>query len=206
MRFGNFFETGHQFQLTGIAYPGFQGIFATKFIFPNFYNMFFRPPKFSSADFPFVFAPSIKENMWPWFIRIPEKYYYSEPVVGLFTGVPVLCLISTPFIGMINEFIKWMHGISIPELKQKFLPIYKTWWIVLIGLIGNVFSIAMYLFSTMRYLADIVPLMIIYLAICVWWEIDHLRNRPVFKYSFLYILVFSSIVSIFFGVLVNFPF
>jgi len=204
-RFGNFFETGHQFQLTGPAYSSdFQDIFSIKYIIPNIYNMFFRPLEFSFVDFPFVFSPFIQENMWPWYIHLPEKYYYSEPITGLFMGVPVFCLIFTAFIRMINEFIKWMSGNSVLRLKHKSIPLLRTWGIVFIGLIGNVFSIAMYIASTMRYLVDIAPLFVVYLSICVWWELDHLRNRPSFKNLFLYILVFLSIGSIAISLLINF--
>ncbi len=204
-RFGNFFETGHQFQLTGPAYSSdFQDIFSVKYIIPNIYNMFFRPPEFSLTDFPFVFAPFIQENMWPWYIHLPEKYYYSEPITGLFIGVPVFCLIFTAFIRVINKFIKWINGNSVLKLNHKFSPLIRTWGIVFIGLIGNVFSIAMYISSTMRYLVDIAPLMVIFLSICIWWELDHLQNWPFLKNLFLCILVFLCIGSITISLLINF--
>ena len=204
-RFGSILETGHHYQLTGPAYSSHSNvIFSLKYIVPNIYNMFFRPPEISFVKYPFLYAPYIKENMWPWFIKLPENYYYSEPIIGLFMGTPIFLVVLAPVFMEFARFIGWLNESTPHYFRRSNFPAKRIWIILLSGIIGGILPIVLYIGSTMRYLADFAPLLVILLAIIIWRGWDHLQNRPILEGSFIFLLILLILTSIIISLLVNF--
>jgi hypothetical protein len=204
-RFGSIFETGHRYQLTGPALPAdYRWVLSIQYVIPNLYNYLVRPLAFSRAEFPFVFAPFIQEKMWPFFIRLPEHYYYSEPVAGIFTAVPALLLMLIPGLGLLRCAWDWLNE-QPPRLFQPGSDTIAAVWgataggfLLLLGLL------ALFISSSMRYLADIIWLGTLLAALGFWYGLGFLRRRPLLKNLLSWITVALVILSISFGLLGNF--
>lgn len=205
MRFGSVLETGHRFQLTGPALPeDYSLVISAQYILPNLFNYLIRPLVYSWHEFPFVFAPFIKEQMWPWFIKLPQYFYYSEPVAGIFQSIPFFFLAALPILRPLRAGWKWVK--EQPGIKSK--PEYPLlswyWWMITGAVLCNLGSLLLFISSTMRYLADVVPLMTILSGLCVWWGLNFLKHRPGYRRLLLVMVVILGIASIFIGLLVSF--
>lgn len=204
-RFGSMLETGHRYQLTGPALPThYSQVISAQYILPNLYNYLFRPLEPSWQQFPFIFAPFIKERMWPWFIKLPQYYYYSEPVAGLFQSIPFFLVIFLPFMQPLRAGWRWIHERT--ELISK--PVHPLlawcWWMVAGAVICSFASLLLFISSTMRYLADVVPLMTVLSGLSIWWGLGFLKKSPGYRRLLLTLVVVLGLVSISIGLLVSF--
>ncbi len=204
-RFGNPLEFGHKFQLTGPAYSDdIREIFSLAYVPPNLFSMFIRPPVITPGVYPYISAPFIRQDMWPWIIRPPDHYYYSEPIVGLLLGIPVLGLLL--FVSILYTQVnlaRWLHSDNPEWANRKSEVFFFPILILSAGLTGNIAIIALYVASTMRYLADIAPMAIILLAICVWMEFDRLRNVPFLKKIWLILVFILTLLSVLMSLWLN---
>jgi len=89
-RFGSILESGHRYQLTGLALQQTTGLgdlpglcLAQPVQLPG------APARFE-ARFPFLSVPWVKVGAWPGFIPCQKTYYYTEPVAGLLYLVPLI--------------------------------------------------------------------------------------------------------------------
>ncbi len=161
-RFGKILEFGHRYQLTGPALPqDYTQVSSLKYILPNFYTYFVRLPDLQ-INFPFVRLTWIKEEMWPFFIRIPEHYYYSEPVAGLPIIVPVF---GVALLFLARYVWLWVNG-DLPKLPQnKIEKLQKIRWLAaaLLGyLIIQTAILLIFIYAATRYLYDIAPVLILF--------------------------------------------
>jgi hypothetical protein len=204
-RFGSVLETGHRYQLTGPALPANYGLIASvHYILPNLYNYIFRPLSYAWKDFPFVFAPFITEKMWPWFLRLPEHYYYSEPVAGILLSIPIFWLAALPILQPLRAGWSWVNErtINAPEPKNPLLP--WVWWMIAGAVCCNLGSLLVFISSTMRYLADVVPILTVLTAMCVWQEFDFMLERPKLRRLLMVIVIGLGLASVLIGLFVNF--
>jgi len=198
-RFGNILETGHRYQLTGPALPeNYAWVTSPRYILPNLYSYLLRPLTFESG-FPFVFAPFVKESMWPFFIHLPEHYYYSEPVAGLFPAIPVLLTAILPPIFLICNALKNRKESAVENR-------FQAWWVLLLtsGSLMLLGTLLLFISPSMRYLADVVPILTLLAALGFWQARVRLKNCPLLCGSITVLLLAAVLVTVIFGVLVGF--
>jgi hypothetical protein len=153
-RFGSILETGYSYQFTGPAAISLVGgtLYSPGFMLPNFYNAFLRPPLLDT-EFPFIHSPWITEAMWPFFIHLPEKYYYSEPISGLLFTCPFLIFFPAAF-----------------ARKHRSPEVIGLGVVAFVSILVNLAFITTF----MRYLLDFSPLLILLAAIGFW----QLNGKP----------------------------
>jgi len=204
-RFGSIFETGHRYQLTGPSLPADYSLtLSGGYMLPNLYNYLFRPLVYTWTDFPFVFAPYIRETMWPWFIRLPAHYYYSEPVAGIFSAIPFFWLIALPVLRPLRAGWDWAHErISAPAVPAQ--PLIKwVWWLTGGAALISLGFLSLFISSIMRYLVDVVPLLMILSALSLWWGLDCLHRHPGLQRLLLAAMVILALVSVWIGLFASF--
>jgi len=204
-RFGNLLETGHRYQLTGPALPAiYNQVVSIHYILPNLYNSLFRPLVYSWNEFPFVFAPNITDKMWPRFIHLPEHYYYTEPVAGIFLSIPLFWLVILPILGPLRAGWNWLNRRSVEQANPAHPLLPWIYWLIAGAVLCNLGSLSIFISSTMRYLADVVPLMTILTSLCVWWGLDFFRERSGARRLLLVVVFALGLVSVLIALFVNF--
>ena len=204
-RFGNIFETGHRYQLTGPALPAdYRQVVSFAYILPNLYSTLFRPAAFSPGDFPFVVIPYISEKMWPWFIHLPPAYYYSEPIAGVLMVVPAFWLAILPLLGAVKSAWNWLAELPLQEAAVRPPELRWVWWILAGALLCSLASLLLFISSSMRYLADIAPLLTLLSAMGLWWSLDFFRSRPAASRVLLLLAVLLCLASILISLFANF--
>jgi hypothetical protein len=204
-RFGSLLETGHRYQLTGPALPAnYSQVASIQYLMPNLYNLLARPLSFQWGQFPFVFAPYLTKASWPGFIRLVDPYYFSEPVAGMFLAVPVFWLAFTGVIGPVRNAWAWLNERAMPMKRQVHPLSGWVWWMVGGSILLSLGSLSIFIMTTMRYEADLIPLMTVFTALALWQLLDSCRARPrLRRWLFLLVLV-AGLASILIGLLVNF--
>jgi hypothetical protein len=204
-RFGNVLETGHRYQLTGLALPtDYSKVMSPTYVAPNLYNALIRPFVFDGKHFPFIFTPFISQKMWPWYIHLPPVYYYSEPITGIFPTIPAFFLILLPIMKPVRAAWRWVHEAPVQAIQPRH-PLYSwSWWMVCGALLCSLGVLLVFISSSMRYLADVVPLAGLLSAICLWWAGDFLQEHPGSRGFILGIAAILGLASILIGLLANF--
>lgn len=205
-RFGSPLETGHRYQLTGMALPAdYSRVFSLEYVIPNLYNIVLRPPVIERDGFPFVFTPFLQENMWPTFLRLPETYYYSEPIAGYLFSAPLLLLLPAPVIGWLRAGWDWLGGARWPvgagengRLRGLFFASAAG------GALINTALLAVFISSSMRYLNDAYFLLFLLAAFGLWWGWEALRGRPGWKAALAAGFAGLALASLVIGLLGNF--
>lgn len=204
-RFGSPFETGHRYQLTGPALPAdYRQIASVKYIPPNLYNALVRPLNFSWREFPFVETPFIKESMWPGFISLPPAYYYTEPIAGLLFSTPVVWLALLALLGPLRRLWYWLNERPSDPPQAATPPRGWLWflfagaWLLILG--GQVVFIA----SSMRYLAELVPLAVMLAALGLWRGLELLEDCSGWRSTVLFLVGLLCLYTALVGVLGGF--
>jgi hypothetical protein len=203
-RFGSILETGHRYQLTGPALPAdYSQVISPAYIGPNLYNYLFRPLVLSWKKFPYLFAPTLNEQMWPWFIRLPKYFYAAESVAGIFLSIPAFWLALLPILRPLRSVWNWVN--ERPSEKEEAAHPLLPWagWMVGGAVLCNLGSLLVFISSTMRYLADVAPLMTLLTGLSIWWGVDFLRRRPGARRWVLAAVVALCLLSVLIGLLVN---
>lgn len=205
-RFGSVFEMGHRYQLTGMALPSnYAWVMSIQYAVPGLYNYLFRPLELSARGFPFVFAPYIQESMWPFFIHLPEHYYYSEPVAGIVMAVPGLLLGLLPAWNLLRWAWRWLHEQPVFGLiSQNAKKITVVWLAAAGGFVLLLGLLSIFISDSMRYLADILWLGTLLAAIGLWYALSISRSRPFIRSTLAWMAVCLVAVSIALSLLVNF--
>jgi hypothetical protein len=207
-RFGNILETGHRYQLSRPGLPiNYSTLFSLNYILPNLYNILARPMVILWHEFPFVFTPYIANNMWPKLIFYPRdpNYYYTEPIAGIFISIIASWLVFLPVIGLIREGWNWLHERSVEVVKLQDRPL-TTWagWMVAGAVFCNFAILVVFVTSSMRYEADITPLLTVLIAICIGWASNFFRTQARFRNLILALAVGLCIISIIIGLFTSF--
>lgn len=173
-RFNSVLETGYSYQLTGpAAVSQVDGkLYSTSYMAPNLYASFLRPPQFDQ-EFPYIHSPWITEAMWPFFIHIPDKYYYSEPISGLLFICPFLLFLPVVFLKRFRS----------PEIIG----------LTMVTCAAILVSLA-FITSFMRYLLDFSPLLIL-LATTGFWRLNE-RPTLIWQTAGLILAITSAIFGI----------
>lgn len=188
-RFDSPFEFGSRYQLTVTNINDFYGsVVSASYIPANLYIYLFQPPGLK-ADFPFLYSNWLKENSWPFFIRLQKGYLFTDPVDGLLWTAPFLVFLWFPL-------KKIFH--SLGEWRQKNRLTFNRQQISLLGLFlgGGLIAIVFILFfyyPTMRYLIDGIPSLILVAVIGAWmWLAD--GKAGWLKSLFVFLLCFITII------------
>jgi hypothetical protein len=208
-RFGNILETGHRYQLTGGALPAdYRNIVSPSYILPNLYELLARPMEINWHEFPFLFTPFIRNTMWPKLFFYPRNlnYFYGEPITGLLISMPVIWL--TLFTGLL-VLIKYVRSrqrepAGLDRSLQE--PSFYPWisWMVSGAIILNFGTLSIFIFSTMRYEADLAPLLTILVGLCVGWASTTFHFRPRLWRTILLFVGATILISIIISLLANF--
>lgn len=203
-RFGSVLETGTRYQLSGPAVPRqFEMFISLEYILPNFYSYFIHPPEFTPGVFPFIASPFRTESFWPWFMRIPDFYYYPEPIASLLIIVPAVWLIGLPLIGWLRRAKYWLKETALP--RREATTEYKTTWVMLLGGSIMVFSpLMIFISASMRYLADVLPMLTLLTAFSLWWGLDFFEQRPRWRGFLVFLALVLFTAGICFGIFGNF--
>ena len=203
-RFGSIFEFGHRYQLTGLAQTEDYGDqISVSYMVPNLYTYVFRMPSLR-GKFPFVTIPAIKENMWPFFIRLPKNYYYSEPAAGALFVVPLLGFSAILLIRLL-----WLVANGDVSLAgNRVIPSNRLFAWFGFSIFGYILIQMVLLFafvsSSMRYLFDLSPALIVLSTIFVGYHVRSFEEKPyiVKVLSGLWILaaLFTAIFGFFVGI------
>jgi len=98
----------------------------------------------------------------------------------------------------------------LKEKPMNFKPIGEmspsTWfgWMVFGAVISNLFLLLIFIFSTMRYEADLTPLLTILIMLCLGWASTFLQPRQRLWKMVLILVVCLLVVSIMVCLLTNF--
>ncbi|HMD89795.1 MAG TPA: hypothetical protein VKF38_11590 [Anaerolineaceae bacterium] len=209
-RFGSVLETGHNYQLTGVASPA-KGhlIISPGYILPNFYNYLFRPIQLSSK-FPFLSAPKVKQSQWPFFIRLIAPYSLTEPVIGILWTLPFGLFALVPVLFQRWSMV-WRTGRGqIPSISfrshasdtQERLFRWLFW-----GLAGTILLtgglLLVYITASMRYELDVLPLMAILAFLGFAWGYQllgsHRKLHRVYVCVAVILLLYTLIVGLLLG-------
>lgn len=204
-RFGSVLETGHRYQLTGVAYPPlYRDVTSLQYFIPNFYNYVLRPLDFDPQVFPFFNAPYLTWRMWPFYVRLPAHYYYAEPVAGLIPLMPASLALLLPLWTLWRYALDWLHEKADPIRIDKISS--KTWLFVFGfgGVISLFAPILVFVSSSMRYLADVSSLATLSACLGFWWLYERLDNKPVLRKFLSVMLTVLIVYGIMVSILVNF--
>lgn len=201
-RFGNFLEFGHRYQLTTEALPeNYSDVSSIGYIIPNLYNMLTRPFILNLREFPLVHIPSVDDKLWPIIIHVPPNYVSDEPAVGVFRVVPLFWLIFLPILKPARSVWNWFRKrpTQMPAASHPGLP--WVWWMTIGAALVILGSLSIFIASNLRYLMDLVPLLTIISALCLWWGLSFFEKLPPWRNALLTGLVLLGVVTITFGLL-----
>ena len=200
-RFGSIFESGMRYQLTGEALPkDMSQLFALRYIIPNTYLALLQPYEFKAHSFPFFIATT--DNSWTRIIRMPAHYYFAEQVTGILYTIPLLWMLVVPFIALLRKEWRWVKEVPA-ERDESQLP---GWiWTLLAGTFGVAYlTDAMFVMTTMRYLADFTPLLVILTSLLIMLALQRSRRSRIARVLLLAVLVILSLFTIVISLFINF--
>jgi len=203
-RFGSIFEFGHRYQLTGPSLTAnYKDISSVKYIIPNLYTYFFRPPSLSH-NFPFLTIPWIKSEMWPSFIHLPEHYYYTEPVAGIIIIVPLIGLAALLLMRLFWLFIN--GELSLPGNKEvTFNSLFSWFGFSMLGYVAiQMLILLIFINSAMRYLLDISPALMVLSTMFVGYYVQSVEKNPYFIKMVSYAWILAALITVISGFLIGF--
>jgi len=175
-RFGSIFEFGHRYQLTGLASAkdGKYEVSVT-YLIPNLYSYIFRSPSLST-EFPFITIPGIRRNMWPFFIQPPKHYYYAEPLAGILFTVP---LVGFAAILLLRLFWFAVNGdVSLKKIGNAEESLFVWFETSMFGYaLVQTSIVCLYIFSSMRYLFDMAPVLIMLSSMFVGFYVRTVEEK-----------------------------
>ena len=201
-RFGSVFEFGHRYQLTGLASTEDYGNQTSiRYVVPSLYSYFFRPPSLSE-QFPFITVPAIKEKMWPFFIHPPENYYYAEPLAGLLLIVPLI-----GFTAVLLLRLSWLllnGDVSLKNVRYADDGVHLWFGASLLGYVLIQTAVLLVFVSTsMRYLVDITPALIILSSMFVGLYIRSLEKDGYWVKAIMYLWLLTTLLTVTAGLLIG---
>ena len=201
-RFGSIFEFGHRYQLTGLAMTKEYGDQTSiRYVIPSLYSYFFRPPAVH-GQFPFITVPAIKERMWPFFINPPENYYYAEPLAGLLLVVPLIGFSAVLLLRMFWLLLNGDVSFRTIRYSEKGTPLW--FGASLLGYILIQTTVLLVFVSTsMRYLVDITPALIILSSLFVGLHIRSFEDKSYWIRVIRYSWIVTALLTVVAGLLIG---
>jgi hypothetical protein len=201
-RFGSIFEFGHRYQLTGLAMTKDYGDQTSiHYVVPSIYSYFLRPAALT-VHFPFITVPAIKEKMWPFFIHLPQNYYYAEPLAGL---LPVVPLLGFTAILLLRLFWLLLNGdASLKNVRHAGNDVLLWFGASLLGYILIQAAVLLVFVSTsMRYLVDITPAAIVFSSLFVGLYIRSFEKDDFWAKAIPYVWLLTAVLTVIAGLLIG---
>jgi hypothetical protein len=210
-RFGSILETGHRYQLTGLALPADPGlVLSPLYIPPNLYSYLFRPNQISLV-FPFLSAPKVKPGQLPLFIHRPPAYYYAEPVSGMLWTLPFSIFSLFPLF-----FGGWSLVWSAIRVKRCWAPRpsplpaagQRLFRWLFAGVAGTILLngglLLIYISASMRYELDLLPAIAILAGLGFAWGYQALHPYPKLRKAYVFIALILMLYTLTTGLLLGF--
>ena len=197
-RFGSMVEFGHRYQLTRENFYLEQDIaLSGAYIFHNLYNYLVNSIRFLPV-FPFVKPIWGKLNLYPFNIWAPERYHV-EQVAGVLITTPYVWFALISILILLRHIHRRRSAQSDPRTTA--MGSLERWLvIVLIGVvILELLPLLTFLSTTMRYLADFVPTLVLLSTIGSYqgYRMDskHVTKRKAFLTVFLLAALISTLLG-----------
>jgi hypothetical protein len=197
VRFGSWSELGGRYQLAGQHMA--KMVDASKFlstanILPNVFSYFLYPVTFTPV-FPFILAPVDRDPFaFLQFVTKSPDYNASEAVASILMVSPFLWFALVPLFALV---IRLRQGLPMQ---------CESSWIVICLFCSALFSfmpVLLHQMSTMRYLADMTPSMVILAVIGVWQSHHLLKYKPLGSKVWYALIVGLPLVSVVAGILLS---
>lgn len=197
IRFGSWLETGNRYQLTGnTAQVTSSNIFSFSNIAYNLQNYLINPYRTMSI-FPFV-----KPEWGGISIFFPVRgsiYSNSEQVSGMIPTIPYVLLAIIPILyllGCCALFLTRAYHKTLPARFQLCDGLFNWTIFTLTGTLLLAFGpVLLYMTSSMRYLADGVPLLVLLATLGFWQGAQSLTKMPGFHRLFVLLVVLLTLMS-----------
>jgi hypothetical protein len=189
-RFESVFDFGFEYALTIFnAREHESAIFLGEYILPNTYYYLINPPvKISS--FPYFRAQSSGE---PEAFGIqPPKLYYAEKITGAIYVLPFMVFAFVPLVAKIAQMVKKRQYDSNESEKN------LSWIINALGGATVVAAVTLftYIFSMMRFYADVTPMFITLAVIGFWCGHQAIKSSLLGKFVYTSFAVLLASISI----------
>jgi len=198
-RFGSVTEFGFKYTLTGFDLQQHGGqIFLPQYILPNLWNYLLNPFQVK-PNFPFL-RPLDGLSFAGYFAAAPQ-IYFSERITGILYTFPFLVFLLVPAAGLFarpgqNPANGTDPAEASPDLisPRRLLIALTLATLLTFGLLLGFF------YATMRYWADVTPLLVLLSLIGFWQGYGFLahRRQPVFRW--FYALLGSGLALVSMGV------
>jgi hypothetical protein len=201
-RFGSIFEFGYRYQLT-VHIADNKDITSTKNIIPNIYTYFFSLPSMS-REFPFLTVPWATGKILPSFIHLPKHYRYLEPVAGILSVVPLIGLTGLLILRLFWLFIN--GDISLPGINEGAHDGLFSWFGFSMFGYGAIqtFLLLIFIFSSIRYLLDISPALIVLSTVFVGYYVQFVEKKPYLLKMVSYAWILASLLTVISGFFIGF--
>jgi hypothetical protein len=189
VRFGSVFDFGLDYMLTSHNnHEHRDSFFSGQYLAANTYNYLLNPPE-RIQPFPYFRARVGKETE-VFGSAIPESYY-AEKVTGLTYVLPFAVFAFVPALQMAVKKIR--HRQVVHDSEQ---PLN---WIILALSGATLIAIAyllVYYYGTMRYLADVTPMLVVLAVIGFWIGYQTVESDRFVRFVYASVGIFLAGVSI----------
>ena len=203
-RYGSPFETGLRYQLTGDALPeDMSQLYSIRYIIPNAYLSLLQPFQFTPREFPFIVSKY--DNSWTRIIHLPESYYFSEQINGILYTIPFLWLLVLPAAHLVKKGWRWVKQAPSGQVSPMTNAVpARLWWMLAGSVFISFVTSLLFVFTTMRYLADFTPMLVAALAIYLMDMLERARFSKVGRFLLLIALILLCLASVVISLLINF--
>lgn len=178
MRFGSVFEFGHRYQLTGMnLHAIYPQVISLANVLPNLQNYLVNAFR-TLPVFPYI-KPELGNRFMLFPLHIPTNYY-AEQVAGLLVTTPFAWFSVIPVLSALVQGWRTLNrSETVNEVTSPFpTPFYRWTAVVLLGAALLAFiPILLFIVTTMRYLADCIPILMVLSAFGFWHGGRVLANR-----------------------------
>jgi hypothetical protein len=202
VRFGSIVEFGHRYQLTRENYYIQQDIVLSgAYIVHNLYNYFVNSFRFLPV-FPFVKPIWGKLNVWPLNIWAPKRYYV-EQVASVLITTPYVWFALISILILLRHIYRRRNAQSDPHTPA--IGSSEKWLIItLLGAVILLISPLLAFHSTtMRYLADFVPTLVLLSTIGTYHGYRMTSKHATKRKTFLTVLLLAALISALLGFLLS---
>jgi len=202
-RFGSIFEFGYRYQLT-VHIADYKEIASVKNFVPNLYTYFLRPPSIS-REFPFLTVPWAKGETLPSFIHLPVHYRYLEPVAGILFIVPLI-----GFVTLLLMRLFWLSingDVSLPRnnIENSTAGLFSWFGFSVVGYsVIQMFTLLIYIFSSIRYTLDISPALVILSTMFAGYYAQSVEKKPYLLKMVSYVWILASLLTVVSGFFIGF--
>ena len=206
-RFDSIFELGHRYQLSSTdMHENYRWVLSLANLPPSIFNYFLNPYRTLPA-FPFVKPLWSGHYLWPFHKLVPDTYY-TEQITGIVISTPYLILALLPFVFSIRNLAKKRDvdldaGAKSMIMKRDnelaWLSLCLTSSVILVFI-----PLLLYAVTTMRYLADVVPMLVLLASIGFWQSCQAMSGRTFQRRLWILIVLglvmYSSVIGILLGI------